>query len=109
MNDAGRKEAWKKAHEAALQIHRMAACSPEDERYEMAVELISSAQSLAMALSSEVDADHVADVASGAIARLDCMLILAQDLNLFGKAKLRNLRERLEEIQSLIDVMNSKP
>ena len=52
MNDAGRKEAWKKAHEAALQIHRMAACSPEDERYELAVELIGSAQSLAMALSS---------------------------------------------------------
>jgi hypothetical protein len=37
------------------------------------------------------------------------MLILAQDLNLFGKAKLRNLRARLEEIQSMIDVMNSKP
>ncbi len=37
------------------------------------------------------------------------MLILARDLNLFGKAKLRNLRERPPEIQSMIDVMNSKP
>ena len=109
MNDAGRKEAWKKAHESALQIHRMAACSPEDERYELAVELIAGAQSLAMALSSEVDADHVADAASGSLARLECMLILAQDLGLFGKAKLRTLRERVAEIQSLVDVMNSKP
>jgi hypothetical protein len=109
VNDAGRKEAWKKAREAALQIHRMAACSPEDERYELAVELIGGAHALAMALSSEVDPDQVADAASGSVERLDCLLILAQDLGLFGKTKLRNLRERLDELRSLIDVRNSKP
>jgi len=109
MNEAGRTAACKKAHEAALQIHRMAACSPEDERYELAGELIGSAQSLALALSREVDPDQVADAASGAVERLDCLLLLARDLGLYGKATLRNLRERVDEIRSLIDLMNSKP
>ena len=68
MNDTGRKEAWRQAHEATLQICRMASCSPEDERYELAAELVGAAQSLVMALASEVDTDHVVDAASGSLA-----------------------------------------
>jgi four helix bundle protein len=109
MNDTGRKEAWRKAHEATLQICRMASCSPEDERYELAAELVGAAQSLVMALASEVDTDHVVDAASGSLARLECLLLLAENLGLFGKAKIRSLRGRLEGIQGLIDAMNSKP
>jgi len=109
MHDSGRKEAWWKAHEATLQICRMVSCSPEDERYELAVELVGAAQSLVMALASEVDVDHVVDAASGSLARLDSLLLLAENLGLFGKAKIRSLRGRLEGIQDLIDSMNSKP
>ena len=80
MNESGRKEAWRKAHEATLQICRMASCGPEDERYELAVELVSASQSLVLALASEVDLDHVVDAASGSLDRLECLLSLAENL-----------------------------
>jgi four helix bundle protein len=109
MNDTGRKEAWRKAHEATLQICRMASCSPEDERYELAAELVGAAQSLVLALASEVDADHVVDAASGSMGRLESLLLLAESLGFYGKARLRALRGRLEEVRGLIDAMNSRP
>jgi four helix bundle protein len=109
MNDTGRKDVWRKAHEVTLQICRMASCSPEDERYELAAQLVGAAQSLVLALASEVDADHVVEAATGSLARLECLLLLAENLGLYGKTRLRTLRERLGEIQRLIDAMNSRP
>lgn len=109
MNEARRKEAWRKAHEAALQIYRMTACGPEDEGYELAGEMVHNAQALALSLSDDSDLEDAADVAAGKVARLECLVVLAGNLGFFGKEKLRRLQERLEEIGTLVDHLHSKP
>ena len=93
-----REDLHGRAMDLAAEIYRMVHCLPEAEEFELSVEIRKAAQDLVTHLRSGMDPEEALDDASGASARLECLLLLAKDLAFFPKVDLTDFRKRAGEI-----------
>ncbi|MBV8881180.1 MAG: four helix bundle protein [Planctomycetaceae bacterium] len=89
-----------RAQDLALELFRMIRSEPDDEEFELAVEIRKAAQDIARSLTSGMEPRELLDAASGTSARLECLLLLAKDLAFFPQADLGEYRKRAGEIGS---------
>lgn len=108
MKKPTRQELFQSAHELALELYRMVHCGEKAPEFELSVEIRKAAQDTARYLMSEVDPVETLDAASGASARLECLLLLARDMAFFPKADLGEFQKRAGEIGAAIRKMISK-
>lgn len=108
MKKPTREELFEKAHEMAVELYRMVHCEHEAQEFELSVEIRKAATDVARYLLSDMDPAETLDAASGASARLECLLLLARDLAFFPKADLDDYRKRAMELGKAIRSMHSK-
>ncbi len=99
---------YRKAHELTLEIYKNILAHPRQEEFDLAQEIRHAAFSTSMVLSPEVRRDDAIDAACGSSARLQCLLIIAQDLHYFGDAGLAGLLERIVEINADLQKLRSR-
>ena len=72
---------YRKANELTVDIYKSLKVDPMAEEFDLAQELRHAAFSTSMVLSPEVHRDDAVDSAFGSSARLECLLLIAQDLH----------------------------
>lgn len=99
---------YQKAHQLTLDIYECIPVHPDREDFDLAQELRHAAFMTSMVLSPYVHRDDAIDAASGSCARLECLLILAQDLSYFRDAGLAEFRKRVKEIGAALSKLGPK-
>jgi hypothetical protein len=92
MSKPTKEDAYRKADELALEICGTIHGVPGEMECELAAEVRHAICTTKMLLSPDVKRDDVIDAACGSSARLECLLILAQDLGFFREANLAGPR-----------------
>jgi hypothetical protein len=108
MSKPTKDDVYRKAHQLTLDLYQSIRVQPEEEGFDLAQELRHAAFSTSMALCPDLHREDAIDAACGSSARLECLLILAQDLGFFRQAELAGFRERAKEIGKALQKMNSK-
>jgi four helix bundle protein len=107
MSKPTKDEIHRKAHELTLDVYRAIQVDPKHEEFDLAQELRHAAFSVSMVLSPEVRRDDAIDAARGSSARLECLLIIAQDLHYFSGADLEGFVARISEINADLHKLQS--
>jgi hypothetical protein len=97
-----------RAYDLTLELFRSVFCDAEAPEFELSVQIRKAAQDMVRQLSPDVALEDALDVASGAVARLESLLLLAQDLKLFPGADLVDFQERARDLGKAIRKMISK-
>jgi hypothetical protein len=108
MSKPTKKDAYRKADELALEICGTIHGVPGEMECELAAEVRHAICTTKMLLSPDVKRDDVIDAACGSSARLECLLILAQDLGFFREANLAGYLERVRDLEKALKKLNSK-
>jgi hypothetical protein len=75
---------------------------------ELAAEVRHAICTTKMLLSPDVKRDDAIDAACGSSARLECLLIMAQDLRFFREVDLERYLERVRDLEKALRKLNSK-
>jgi len=108
MSKPTKDEIHRKAHELTLDVYRAIQVDPKHEEFDLAQEIRHAAFSASMVLSPEVRRDDAIDAARGSSARLECLLVIAQDLHYFGNADLADFLKRARDIGKALAKLDSK-
>src|SRR5262245_27322426 len=89
-----REDLYERAADLAAELYRMVHVQPGTDEFELSVEIRKAAQDVMTNLGSGMDPAETLDDASGASARLECLLLLAKDLAFFPSVDLPEFRKR---------------
>ena len=98
MKNDPRPDLHRKAYDHALDLFRAVSCEHEAPDFELSVEIRKAAQDTVRHLSPELESEEGLDAASGSVARLETLLLLARDLASFPGADLDDYRARADGI-----------
>lgn len=102
---------WRKAHELTLDMYRVTAKFPLDERYGLTSQLRRSSASIAANLAEGCGRDSHREfakfvkISSGSASETHYHLILACDLGLLDAATFEDLENRLTEVRRILTTL----
>lgn len=102
-------DAWRKAHQLALDIYKITANFPKDELFGITSQIRRAATSISANISEGFNRYHFKDKtkfyhqARGSAGEVQNFLILAKDLNFINNQELKNFMERSGETKRLIN------
>jgi hypothetical protein len=108
MSKPTKEDAYRKADELALEICGTIHGVPGEMECELAAEVRHAICTTKMLLSPDVKRDDAIDAACGSSARLECLLIMAQDLRFFREVDLERYLERVRDLEKALKKLNSK-
>jgi four helix bundle protein len=114
VKDFRRLQVWHKAHALALDVYRITAAFPRDERYSLTSQARRSASSIAanLAEGSGINGDRelarFCCIAMGSASELEYHLLLAKDLKLIGPVQYQELNERNTEVKRMLAALQMK-
>jgi hypothetical protein len=108
MSKPTKEDAYRKADELALEICGTIHGVPGEMECELAAEVRHAICTTKMLLSPDVKRDDAIDAACGSSARLECLLIMAQDLRFFREVDLERYLERVRDLEKALRKLNSK-
>ena len=110
---------WKKSYELCLEIYRITAKFPKEEKYGLTSQLrrsvVSIPSNIAEGYGRKTTSDYVRllYISYGSICELETQILLAGDLNLIENDELGTIKENIAEIErmlkALIKSLENKP
>jgi four helix bundle protein len=110
---------WKKSYELCLEIYRITAKFPKEEKYGLTSQLRRSVVSIpsnkAEGYGRKTTSDYVRllYISYGSVCELETQILLAGDLNLIENDELGTIKENIAEIErmlkALIKSLENKP
>ncbi len=105
---------WQRAHAMALEIYRVTAAFPSDERFGLISQIRRAAVSVSANIAEGAKRRHPADfarflnVAEGSIAEVECLTLLAKDLKYLSDDAAKPLMSEAEEISRMLNALREK-
>ncbi len=102
---------WQKAHEAALEIYRVAKCFPAAERFRITDQILRSAVSVPTNIAEAKGRGSAAEfrqflvIARGSTEETRYLLLLARDLGFIPPALHADLEARYTEISKMLNAL----
>lgn len=99
---------WQRSHALVLQVYRLSAVLPQDERFGLVSQLRRAAASAPTNIAegskrrSRHDFAHFLNIAEGSLAELDYLLLLTRDLGYVGDEKVAPMRAEVDEIARML-------
>jgi four helix bundle protein len=98
---------WQRAHSAALDVYRVTAAFPPDERFGITSQVRRAATSIPASIAegssrSPAQFGHFLTIALGSAAEVDYFLILAADLGYLSKEDRDSLAASVTEVKRLL-------
>lgn len=111
---------WQRSHALVLQVYRLSATFPHEERFGLTSQIRRAATSAPTNIAegskrrSNHDFAHFLNIAEGSLAETDYLLLLARDLGYAGEDKVAPMRAETDEILRMlyslrVKVENSGP
>ena len=110
---------WKKSYELCLEIYRITAKFPKEEKYGLTSQLrrsvVSIPSNIAEGYGRKTTSDYVRllYISYGSVCELETQILLAGDLNLIENDELGTIKENIAEIErmlkALIKSLENKP
>jgi len=108
MSKPDKEAVYRQAHQLTTEIFGNVRGVQGEMDFELALELRNAVYATSTVLSPAVERDDAIEVACGSSARLECLLILAQDLGFFREADLAGYLERVRDLEKALKKLNSK-
>ena len=110
---------WQKSYELCLDIYRIAAKFPKEERYGLTSQIrrsvVSIPSNIAEGYGRKTTKDYIRMlyISYGSVCKLETQILLAGDLDLIKKDELGTVKKDIEEIErmlkALIKSLENKP
>jgi four helix bundle protein len=110
---------WKKSYELCLEIYRITAKFPKEEKYGLTSQIRRSAVSIPSNIAEGYGRKTTSDyvrllyISYGSVCELETQILLAGDLNLIENDELGTIKEDIAEIErmlkALIKSLENKP
>ncbi len=108
MQDFRKLEVWQMAHRVTLDIYKLTASFPSDERFGLVSQLRRAASSIPTNLAegcgrgSDQDFGRFVQIAMGSASEVEYMLLLAADLNYISQEGQRPLEQQTQSIKRML-------
>lgn len=108
MKDFRSLKVWRKAHRLTLQVYRVTAAFPREERYGMTGQIRRSSCSISASLaegcgrSGDGDLARFCSIALGSASELESLLLLARDLKLLRRSDWQSLMRETTEVKKML-------
>jgi four helix bundle protein len=102
---------WKKSYKLCLEIYRMTAKFPTEEKYGLTSQIrrsvVSIPSNIAEGYGRKTTLDYVRMlyISYGSVCELETQILLAGDLNLIEKGDLDTLKENIAEIERMLKAL----
>ena len=99
---------WQRSHALVLQVYRLSATFPQEERFGLTSQIRRAATSVPSNIAegsrrrSHHDFAHFLNMAEGSLAELDYGLLLARDLGYVADDKVAPMRTEADEIARML-------
>ncbi len=114
MQDFRNLKVWEKAHALTLEVYRVTASFPREERFALVDQLRRSASSIptniAEGCGRETDRDFAQfiNIAAGSASECEYQLLLANDLGYLDGETHRQLDGRVNEVKRMLNALGRK-
>ena len=108
MQDFKNLKVWEKAHRVMLDLYRLSAVFPPDERYGVVSQIRRAGVSIPSNIAVGCSRDGARDFCKflrtslGSANEVQYLLFLAHDLRYFGEAEYARMEPRVEEIRRML-------
>ena len=105
---------WQRSHKLTLDLYRLTASFPSDERFGLVSQIRRAAVSVPANIVEGTKRSHARDygrflnIAEGSNAELSYLIILSRDLGFIDKERSRALLVELDEISRMLYVLRQK-
>jgi four helix bundle protein len=105
---------WKRSHSLVLEIYRLTANFPADERFGLVSQLRRAAASVPTNIAegskrrSSAEYGRFLNIAEGSLAETEYLLMLSKDLSFLTKQSAETILEELTEIARMLSALRSK-
>jgi four helix bundle protein len=99
---------WQRSHALVLQVYRLSAALPQEERFGLVSQLRRAAASVPTNIAegskrrSSHDFAHFLNMAEGSLAEVGYVLLLARDLDYVGDNQVAPMRVEVDEIARML-------
>ena len=99
---------WQRSHALVLQVYRLSALLPQEERFGLVSQLRRAAASAPTNIAEgskrrgSHDFAHFLNIAEGSLAEVDYLLLLVRDLGYVGDDKVAPMRAEVDEISRML-------
>ncbi len=110
---------WQKSYRLCLEIYRVTATFPKEEKYGLTSQIRSSVVSIPSNIAegygrkTTLDYIRMLYISYGSVCELETQILLARDLDLIGKGEMGRLKKDMAEIErmlkALIKSLENKP
>ncbi len=110
---------WQKSYRLCLEIYRVTATFPKEEKYGLTSQIRSSVVSIPSNIAegygrkTTLDYIRMLYISYGSVCELETQILLAGDLDLIGKGEMGRLKKDMAEIErmlkALIKSLENKP
>ena len=103
---------WQKAHGLTLSVYRVTNDFPQEERFGMTSQLRRSAVSIQANVAEGAgrrtarDFAHFIDIALGSTNEVECLIILARDLEYINDASVLGVKTQVTEVRRMLTVLS---
>jgi four helix bundle protein len=114
VQDFRNLEVWRKSHVLALNIYRATAAFPKAEQYGLTSQIRRASVSIAANIAegcarfSDADFARFLSIALGSASELECLLLLAADLDLIGADPSGALVDNVTEVKRMLAALARK-
>lgn len=114
MRDYRKLSVWEKAHSVCLEIYKITATFPPEERYGLISQLRRASASVPSNIAegagrrSEADFCRFLDIAAGSCNEVDYQLLLASDLGFIKVTDASKLSEQVVEVRKMVVGLSDK-
>jgi four helix bundle protein len=114
MRDFKELNVWKKAHQMVMEVYRITANFPSDERFGLVAQLRRSAASVPANIAegcgrnSDPDLSRFLSIAAGSASETEYHMFLAHDLKLIDKNDYSKSDKQINEIKRMLNVFIQK-
>ncbi len=105
---------WQRSHALVLQIYRVSAAFPTEERFGLTSQLRRAAVSVPSNIAegskrkTKADFAHFLNVAEGSSSETEYLLILARDLTYLATDEVQGLLQEVDEIARMLYTLRTK-
>ena len=114
MQDFRKLKVWEKAHALTLDVYRVTASFPREERFALVDQLRRSASSIptniAEGCGRETDRDFAQfiNIAAGSASECEYQFLLAKELGYLDAETYRQLDDRVNEVKRMLNALGRK-
>ena len=114
MQDFTKLKVWQKAHSFTVNLYRITANFPIEERYGLTNQIRRASVSIESNISEgcgrngDKEFSRFLDIAQGSAYEVKCQIFIARDLGYIDHQKSELLTEKINEVSRMINSLNQK-